>query len=67
MKALIKTVLARKRGIRSRKKGQTLTEYALIMAVLTVVGVAVYGLLDAQIAIIFSGIANILDTAQSSH
>jgi Flp pilus assembly pilin Flp len=67
MKALLLPVLARLNAARSRKKGQTLTEYALIMAILSIVAVAVYGLLDTQIAKIFSGIANILDTAQSSH
>jgi len=67
MKALIQPVLARVRRIRSRTKGQTLAEYALIMAILSIVAVAIYGLLDAQISKIFSGIANILDTAQSSH
>jgi Flp pilus assembly pilin Flp len=67
MKAPIPPVLAKKRAARLRKRGQTLTEYALIMVILSIVAVAIYGLLDAQIARIFSGIANILDTAQSSH
>jgi Flp pilus assembly pilin Flp len=50
-----------------RKRGQTLVEYALILAVLTVVLVACFSLLGAKIVLIFSAITNILDTAQSSH
>jgi len=53
----------RKRG----KGGQTLVEYALILAVLTVVMIFCMRLLGARIIIIFSDIAAILDTAQSSH
>ena len=67
MKALIESIFVWTRASRISKKGQTLAEYALIMAVMSIVGVAVYGLFDTQIAIIFSGIANIIDTAQSSH
>ena len=67
MKALIQPLIVRMRTSRHWQKGQTLAEYALIMAILSVVAVAIYGLLDTQIAKIFSGIANILDTAQSSH
>jgi Flp pilus assembly pilin Flp len=67
MKALIQPLYARLRASRVRQKGQTLVEYSLIMVILTIVGVAIYGLLDTQIALIFSGLANILDTAQSSH
>ena len=51
----------------SRKKGQTLVEYALILAVLTIVLVAVFSLLSARLVVIFSAITNLLDTAQSSH
>jgi Flp pilus assembly pilin Flp len=51
----------------ARKKGQTLVEYALILAVLTIVMVAVFSLLGARIVVVFSAITNLLDTAQSSH
>jgi Flp pilus assembly pilin Flp len=50
-----------------RKRGQTLVEYALILAVLTVVMIFCMRLLGARIVIIFSDIDAILDTAQSSH
>jgi Flp pilus assembly pilin Flp len=52
---------------RSRSRGQTLVEYTLILAVLTIVMVAVMSLLGGRIVLIFSGIMNLLDTAQSSH
>jgi len=49
------------------KKGQTLVEYALILAVISVIAIGVFGLLNARIVSIFSEITNLLDTAQSSH
>jgi len=49
------------------KKGQTLVEYSLILAVITVVMVSVMSLLGARIVVIFSAITTLLDTAQSSH
>jgi Flp pilus assembly pilin Flp len=67
MKNRIRLIAARMRASRFWKRGQTLTEYALIMAVLSIVAVAIYGVLNSQIAKIFSGIDNIIDTAQSSH
>jgi Flp pilus assembly pilin Flp len=51
----------------SRRRGQTLVEYALVLAVLTVVMVACMKLLGTRIVVIFSDITAILDTAQSSH
>jgi Flp pilus assembly pilin Flp len=48
-----------------RRNGQTLVEYALILAVLTVVMVAVFSLLSSRIIVVFSSITNILDTAQA--
>jgi Flp pilus assembly pilin Flp len=54
-------------GRRSRKKGQTLVEYALILAVMTVVLVLVFRLLGTRLILIFSSITTLLDTAQNSH
>ena len=51
----------------ARKKGQTLVEYALILAVITIVMIAVMSLLGARLVVIFSAITTLLDTAQSSH
>jgi Flp pilus assembly pilin Flp len=50
-----------------RRKGQTLVEYALILAMLSVVLILAFSLLGARIVVVFSAIANLLDTAQSSH
>ena len=58
---------AAQRVRRGRKRGQTLVEYALVLAVLTVVMIACMRLLGARIVVIFSDITGILDTAQSSH
>jgi Flp pilus assembly pilin Flp len=56
------------RSIRlTSQKGQTLVEYALILAIISVVAIGVMSQLSHQIAVIFSGINTILDTAQASH
>jgi Flp pilus assembly pilin Flp len=52
---------------RAGQKAQTLTEYTLILAVISVVGVAVYGTLSSKIILVFSSITTVLDTAQGSH
>ena len=67
MKALIHPLFARLRASRSRQKGQTLVEYTLILAIITLVAVGVFALLGQRIEVIFSAITLILDTAQSSH
>jgi Flp pilus assembly pilin Flp len=51
----------------SRKEGQTLVEYALVLCVLTIAMIACFTLLGNKIIVVFSAITNILDTAQSSH
>jgi Flp pilus assembly pilin Flp len=50
-----------------RPRGQTLVEYALILAIISVVMIAVMALLSKQIVIIFSNVEALLDTAQGSH
>lgn len=54
-------------GRRRLRDGQTLVEYALILAVLTVVMITVMTMLGSRIIIIFSAVMDLLDTAQSSH
>jgi Flp pilus assembly pilin Flp len=66
MKNRLHSFVLRMRASRYWKRGQTLTEYALVMVVLSLVAVAIYGVLDAVIATIFSGIDTIIDTAQGS-
>jgi len=67
MKTVFELFLATVGAIRSRKKGQTMVEYALILAILTIVMILVMALLGARLVVIFSAITNLLDTAQSSH
>jgi Flp pilus assembly pilin Flp len=54
-------------GRRNRRRGQTLVEYTLILAVITVVMISVMSLLGSRIVVVFSAMTAILDTAQNSH
>ena len=65
MKPVSTLAVARVAG--SRRNGQTLVEYALILAVLAVVLIASFSLLGKNIVLVFSSITGVLDTAQSSH
>jgi Flp pilus assembly pilin Flp len=67
MRTVIEPFLASIRAGLSRRKGQTLVEYSLILAIISVVMIAVMSLLGARIVVVFSAIVNLLDTAQSSH
>ncbi len=67
MSTLLAPLIASMRTRRVRRQGQTLVEYALILAVITIVMISVMSLLGARIVVIFSAITNLLDTAQSSH
>ncbi len=49
------------------RRGQTLVEYSLVLAIITVVMIAVMSLLGNRIVVVFSAVANLLDTAQASH
>jgi Flp pilus assembly pilin Flp len=49
------------------QKGQTLVEYALILAIISVVAIGVFAQLGREITVIFSSIDSMLDTAQVSH
>jgi Flp pilus assembly pilin Flp len=67
MSTAIKPPEASTKTRKSRRKGQTLVEYALILAIITIVMIAVMSLLGNRIVVVFSAITNLLDTAQSSH
>ncbi len=58
-----KTVLRPLRG----KKGQTLVEYALIIAFIALVAVAVLAVTGVQVQGIFGSVSSQLSAAQSSH
>ncbi len=59
------TVLGFLSSHRARREGQTLVEYALILAVISIVLISVFALLSAKIVVVFNAVANLLDTAQS--
>jgi Flp pilus assembly pilin Flp len=52
---------------RNRKEAQTLVEYALVLAVISIALIAAFSLLGSRIVVVFSAIANLLDSVQSSH
>ena len=59
--------LARARLSRKSRQGQTLVEYALILAVIVIVCVGVITALGNKVIYVFSTITSLLDTAQASH
>ena len=67
MRTVIELLLVSFARCRAHRKGQTMVEYALILAVLSIVLIAVFRLLDPELIIIFSSITTLLDTAQGSH
>jgi Flp pilus assembly pilin Flp len=64
---LFQTLLARLSNLpRAQKRGQTLVEYSLILAIIGIVLIAVFAMLSKRIIIIFSAITTLLDSAQAS-
>ena len=59
--------LARRRQQNKRKKGQTLVEYALILAFISVVAISVLIRLGDEVKVIFTTITSQLAVAGSSH
>ena len=57
---------ARARKTRVRK-GQTLVEYSLILAIIAIACLTAFTALGKQVCTIFSAIVTLLDTAQGSH
>jgi Flp pilus assembly pilin Flp len=64
MKKLLHSKLAR--TVFSRKSGQTLVEYALILAFISIVAIAVLKLLGSKVSSVFSKVNQQLDSASSS-
>jgi Flp pilus assembly pilin Flp len=52
--------------LKRSRRGQTLVEYSLILAIIGIVLIAVFALLSKEIIIVFSAITTLLDSAQSS-
>ena len=67
MRTVLEPFLVSMRTCLSRKKGQTLVEYSLILAIISIVMIAVMSLLGKRVVVVFSAITTLLDTAQSSH
>ena len=53
--------------LRKHRRGQTLVEYALILAFISVVAISVLASLGGQVKTTYSKISSALATAQSSH
>jgi Flp pilus assembly pilin Flp len=64
-----KVIISAKKALRrmKSKKGQTLVEYALILAFISVVAISVLIALGNQVTKVFSTITSQLAYAQSSH
>jgi Flp pilus assembly pilin Flp len=52
-------------GLCRRRQGQTLVEYALILAVVSILALSVFSALGNRIVVVFSAITSLLDTAQA--
>jgi len=65
---LLSPAFAPSRARKSRvRKGQTLVEYSLILAIIAIACIAAFTALGKQVCTIFSAIVTLLDTAQGSH
>lgn len=52
---------------RQRRRGQTLVEYALILAIISVVAIGVLITMGGQVKTIYSNIGSSLSSAAASH
>jgi Flp pilus assembly pilin Flp len=59
--------LTSRRGQRATRRGQTLVEYALILAIISVVAIGVLINLGNQTKGIYSSIDSVVASAQASH
>jgi Flp pilus assembly pilin Flp len=53
--------------LRRPRRGQTIVEYSLILAVIAVACIGAFSLLGRELVSIFSVITTLLDTAQGNH
>ncbi len=68
MRTVVYYLLARLRpGRPLGKRGQTLVEYSILLAMVSVMAIGVFTALGQRIVLIFSSINDLLDTAQASH
>ena len=52
-------------GSAARREGQTLVEYTLILAMISILALAVFTALGNRVIYVFSEITSLLDTAQT--
>jgi Flp pilus assembly pilin Flp len=65
---LLSPALMRARARKGRvRKGQTVLEYSLILALIAIACLTAFTALGNQVITIFSAIITLLDTAQGSH
>jgi Flp pilus assembly pilin Flp len=67
MRALLFIFQTVGRLARKGRRGQTLVEYTLILAVICIVCIGVLTALGNKVVYVFSSITSLLDTAQASH
>jgi Flp pilus assembly pilin Flp len=53
-------------ALSKNRDGQTLVEYSLILAVISILAIGVFGALGSKVVYVFSEITSLLDTDQSS-
>ncbi len=67
VKATLRSTFKRRRQSRTGRQGQTLVEYALILAIVSVVAVGVIYNLGQKVGAVYSTITSVVASAQSSH
>lgn len=65
--AVIAQILSSRSQRRAQRRGQTLVEYALILAIISVVAIGVLINMGQQVRGIYSNIDSVVASAQASH
>ena len=65
--AVIAQILSSRSQRRAQRRGQTLVEYALILAIISVVAIGVLINMGQQVRGIYSNIESVVASAQASH
>jgi Flp pilus assembly pilin Flp len=68
MPSFFQHLFARSPGRKPRRaKGQTLVEYALILALMSIALIFAFSVLSKQVVVVFSAITTLLDSQEASH
>ncbi len=65
--AFLNPILKSRAGRRNHRRGQTLVEYALILAIISVVAIGVMISLGKQVSGVYSTITSVVASAAASH